>query len=369
MLALDVHLRRPPLTILCASCMTRVVLASALSVLSAGCASTGVPRPPSLHLPQPVRDLSAQRYGKAVDLRFTVPTVSTDRESLATGKRGAGVLQAQLCRQLAPPGSVCAVVATQSVKAGEVVTLRDPLPESLRSGSAQPLRYRVSIFNAQGRSAGPSRDALTLSGAAPGAVRGLAATTTARGIQLTWLRDAAAPDTRILLKTEPVAHTLAVLGDPGGAVDDHAKIGEHVTYTVVRTRTIAAGSAGNGASVVVNGEPATITVTRSADVFPPAAPTGLVAVGLQLEDKPSRIDLSWEPNAEPDLAGYLVYRTEGAGPGAVQPILLTPVPIRAISFSDTAVQAGHTYTYILRAVDEAGNRSAPSAAAEESVRP
>ena len=370
MLALDVHLRRPPLTALCAPCTTGVVFASALCVMAAGCASTGVPRPPSLHLPQPVRDLSAQRFGQAVELRFTVPTLSTDRQSLATGKHGAGVLQAQLCRQLDSPGSTCAVVTTQAVKAGEAVTLRDALPEGLRAGTPHVLHYRVSILNAQGRSSGASRDAVTLSGAAPGALRGLAATTTARGIQLTWVRDAAAaPDTRILLKTEPVAHTLAVPGDPGGAVDDHPKKGETVTYTVVRTRMVPAGTEGNAASVVVNGEPATVTVTRSADVFPPAAPTGLVAVGLQLEGKPSRIDLSWEPNAEPDLAGYLVYRTEGAGPGAGQPILLTPSPIRAISFSDATVQAGQTYSYVLRAVDAAGNRSGPSAAAEESVRP
>ncbi len=366
MLALGVPACRPPLTVFSASFQANVVLAAVLCLGMAGCASTGVPRPPSLHLPQLVRDLTAQRYGGQVDLRFTVPTLSTDRQALAAGRHGADALQAQICRQLDPPGSACVVVASRVVHAGEVVSLQDSLPSGLQTGPAQLLHYRVSVLNAQGRSAGASRDAVTFSGVAPGAVVGLAATTTARGIQLTWARDAgAAPDTRILLRTEPVARTLAVAGDPGGAVDDRPEKGEKVTYTVVRTRTMPTGKDGDAATVVVNGEPASITATRAADTFPPAAPTGLVAVALQLEGKPSRIDLSWEPNSEPDLAGYLLYR----GEGGVPPILLTPAPIHGISFTDLAVQTGHTYTYVLRAVDAAGNRSAASAAAEESVRP
>lgn len=367
MLALDVLPARPNrLNAFLASSGTRGLLTSVLCGLAGGCASTGVPRPPSLHLPQIVRDLTAERYGQQVMVRFTVPTLTTDRQSLAAGKHVAGGLQAQLCRQVRASGSTCAVVATKAVKIGEVVTLQDALTESLRVGPPQVLHYRVSILNAQGRSAGASRDADTLSGAVPDAVRGLAAITTARGIQLSWTRDAApASDTRVLLRTAPGGRTLAVAGDPGGAVDNRPKQGETVTYTVVRARAVPAGEGGNPPGIVVNGEPATITVTRSEDTFPPAPPTGLVAVALQLEGKPNSIDLSWEPNTEPDLAGYLVYRSEGTG----QPVTLTPAPIRAISFSDATVQAGHTYTYVLRAVDDAGNRSATSAAAEESVRP
>lgn len=39
--------------------------------------------------------------------------------------------------------------------------------------------------------------------------------------------------------------------------------------------------------------------------FPPAAPTGLTAVGGD-----ARVQLTWQPNAEPDLASYTVYRSD-----------------------------------------------------------
>src|SRR6202012_4606053 len=37
----------------------------------------GPPRPPSLQLPQPVKDLSAARQGARVELRFTLPQPTT----------------------------------------------------------------------------------------------------------------------------------------------------------------------------------------------------------------------------------------------------------------------------------------------------
>ncbi len=38
-----------------------------------GCASPGPPRAPSLHLPQPVKGLTAERHGDAVVVRFATP--------------------------------------------------------------------------------------------------------------------------------------------------------------------------------------------------------------------------------------------------------------------------------------------------------
>ena len=63
-------------------------------------------------------------------------------------------------------------------------------------------------------------------------------------------------------------------------------------------------------------EPACLTFT---DVFPPAPPTHLVAVA---DD--GGISLIWEPNGEPDIAGYLVLRGD-ASDATLQP--LTPTPI------------------------------------------
>lgn len=83
------------------------------------------------------------------------------------------------------------------------------------------------------------------------------------------------------------------------------------------------------------------------DVFPPAAPTGLVAVAGG-----GFVALSWEPRPEKDLAGYRVRRREAGGS---EFLLLTASPVPENAFSDTAAAPGKTYVYAVSAVDRDGN--------------
>jgi fibronectin type 3 domain-containing protein len=95
------------------------------------------------------------------------------------------------------------------------------------------------------------------------------------------------------------------------------------------------------------------------DTFPPGAPKG--AAGIASE---GAINLIWEPNPEKDLAGYIVLRA--AAPSEdLQPV--TPAPIQETSFKDN-VQSGVQYTYVVKAVDRAGNASAASARVVETAR-
>jgi hypothetical protein len=94
------------------------------------------------------------------------------------------------------------------------------------------------------------------------------------------------------------------------------------------------------------------------DTFPPAAPRGLNAVATE-----RAINLIWEGNAEPDLAGYYVWRATGGQP--LQQI--TPDPVTEASFFD-GVQAGLRFTYAVQAVDKAGNTSPLSERVEETAR-
>lgn len=98
------------------------------------------------------------------------------------------------------------------------------------------------------------------------------------------------------------------------------------------------------------------------DTFAPAAPSGLVAVA-----EPGAINLSWNPNAEPDLAGYVVLRGEAPGTTLRQ---ITPAPIGETSYRDTDVRPGVRYVYAVVAVDRATppNYSAQSARVEETAR-
>ena len=97
-------------------------------------------------------------------------------------------------------------------------------------------------------------------------------------------------------------------------------------------------------------------------MFPPAVPSGLQAVFSSVGQKPF-IDLTWAPDTESDLAGYLVYRrTAGSAFTAV-----TAAPVKAPAWRDNDVHPGQKYFYTVTAVDVRGNQSAQSAPAEESV--
>ena len=97
-----------------------------------------------------------------------------------------------------------------------------------------------------------------------------------------------------------------------------------------------------------------LPVSAVLDAAPPAVPTGL-AVSVQ----PDGMHLHWNPNTEPDLAGYNVYRaTAAAGP-------YTPLDANAIattSYVDASAPDSASLWYEVTAVDATHNESAHSAA-------
>ncbi len=112
-----------------------------------------------------------------------------------------------------------------------------------------------------------------------------------------------------------------------------------------------------GSSWVESDDSNLLTVTPK-DVFPPAAPQGLVIVFVPAtSDVPAHLELSWSISAETDLAGYDIYRKgqdEETGHKLNARPLLTP------SYRDMSIQPGRSYSYTARAVDRAGNESPAS---------
>lgn len=97
----------------------------------------------------------------------------------------------------------------------------------------------------------------------------------------------------------------------------------------------------------------TSTVTVIApDRTAPAAVRGIVAAA----SGPGSVMLTWSPNSESDLAGYVVYRV---GPDGLS-IRLNAVPIGDTTYTDQGLVPGQTYRYIVEAVDTSGNLSTPS---------
>ena len=97
--------------------------------------------------------------------------------------------------------------------------------------------------------------------------------------------------------------------------------------------------------VTVQGPMSPVTCITPIDTFPPTAPRSLAAIAGS-----GVINLIWEPNPESDLAGYIVLRGEAPG-DTLQ--ALTPEPINATSYADTAVRPGARYVYAVVAVDRA----------------
>jgi hypothetical protein len=100
------------------------------------------------------------------------------------------------------------------------------------------------------------------------------------------------------------------------------------------------------------------------DKFPPVAPKGLRAIA---ED--GAVSLVWEPNAEADLGGYLVLRTEAPVEGlpAVAPAAITPQPIKEANYRDSTVKPGVRYLYLVVAVDTASPRNTSERSTSEAV--
>ena len=373
----------------------------------AGCASPGAPRPPSLQLPEPVRDLAAVRSGDDVQLQFTASTRTTDDLPLR-----APTLHGRVCRQEevrgpcqpVPPAELTFPAGTDTVPVGGAASWEDRLPAALRQGSARAIRYRVELRREDGQSAGFSDAAVVAAGAAPPSVAQFAAQGTRRGVLLQWqptpdggeilierrqldqLPGAARPEAQKGQAPEPAPGARHrperkissqsrepgltwFQADPGNGsaartLDATAAEGVHYRYAAVRRRVVQAG----GRTLELRSAPSSPVEVVWRNVYPPLAPQDLTAVGFQGPDSPAgtsstyAVDLVWQPVSDSGLAGYRVRRTAlnpaGEPEGAPQELTATPVVIPA--FHDAAAQPAVDYRYEVTAVDAKGNSSAPA---------
>ena len=320
-----------------------------------GCASPGPPKPPSLQLPQPVKDLSAARVGDSVELRFTVPLRTTDDLPI----RETGV-KASVCR--GGQGQPCVVVPslqnmgltiTPGASAAErVVTREDRLPEAEIGGEPKILVYRVELTNLEGKTAGWSDPAYAAAGAGPVAVSGLQAEETRAGVLLKWQTAAASQD-EVLLRRELVSPPADAKREATEPVwlESHASADETIDglaskdtayrYVAVRRRVVTLGEH----KVELRSALSAPVVITWRNAFPPAAPVGLSAAPFA-QGGAFAVDLVWEPVQEPGLKGYVV--TRQADGGEVEK--LTPQPVALPAFHDASAKQGVGYRYGVRAV-------------------
>ena len=93
----------------------------------------------------------------------------------------------------------------------------------------------------------------------------------------------------------------------------------------------------------VEGAPSEAKCVVPSDDTPPEPPANLIVTANEGE-----ISLVWEPNAEPDVAGYLVLRGE-AGDATLTPV--TDTVVTEARYTDRTVRPGVRYVYAVQAID------------------
>jgi len=354
-------------------------------LIFAGCGAPGEPTPPSPPIPEPITDLTAKQIGDGALLTFALPGKTIAGQRLTESPtceifRGAikadGTADAKSFRMVYTiPG---ALVASYVVE--KHVEFLDPISaEETKAHPGGKVAYLVRTRVSAKKSSADSNVAVVSIFPVPQRIANVDARVTESAIELTWpapaqssgggplgdftyrlyrgeLDDSAGP-AAMEAASKDLAHAkwkvkLALLASPASNVYSDADFEFDKTYVYVVRTTVAA----NG--TMIESADSVPEIVTPKDVFPPAAPQGLVgAVVTDNATAPAVVDLSWSINAESDVAGYHVYRSEqeGARGAAIQPALVPTPAVR-----DTSVQPGHRYWYTVTAVDRAGNESAAS---------
>jgi hypothetical protein len=321
-------------------------------LLAAGCGAVGDPLPPLLHIPARTTDLEARQIGAELAVWWTAPELTTEGTPVKELRRVVLLAAETESDEVDPEvfeAGARELLVLETAQPGQRLERRLPLPAPAGRRVALAVRNEGS----RGRTAGPSN--LVAVDIVPplGRPEGLRATLAADSIRLDWNPVAGATGYQVFRRrgTEDFAALASV--EAASFVDVDVLWEAPVAYFV---RALAATSA--GAAESLESEMAALTPE---DTFPPSTPQDLRAVPAE-----GSVELSWSAAAEPDAAGYYVYRRGPAEAGGT-PERLNPAPLVTPSFSDRNVTRGRQYSYSVSAVDQRGNESPRSEALEVTV--
>jgi hypothetical protein len=361
-----------------------LLIALALSCFVAGCAAPSEPAERKPPVPTAVADLTAAQLGDNVILTFTLPKETVDRRLL---KQPPAVEIYRAVRPTSPstrdthaPEGTPKLVATvpSDMVAHYTAEGRFRYLDALTPGDFSPpvnsiARYTVRTRSSVKRESEDSNIVSLPVFPAPDAIEDLRPEITHAGVVLTWTppeknltgsapsivvyhiyrteeRQAAQPaGVAGNLKTREPLVQIASTTTPG-YTDVQAQFDHTYVYSV---RSVAQYAD----KALESADSNSVTVTPK-DVFPPAAPQGLVAVLVPGQgESPAHLELSWAISAETDIAGYNIYRSEQEGAAGTR---LNAELLRSPAFRDTSTVAGRRYSYSVTAVDRAGNESPAS---------
>jgi hypothetical protein len=334
------------------------------------------PQPPSLELPKPPSDLRASRKGNRVILTWTIPTSTTDRQTIR--KPGLTEICRGIDRELTECGSRVGKVtppqnASKASKQNNSASYTDNLSPELETGDPTGFAsYAVEALNYEGRSAGISnRVRVSLVRTLP-PPQNFQAKVAGQGVVLTWGADVAPGSGDVRYVYRIFRGKRGQQGAPsaiGEVPADHEQAFSFTDSQIewqnsyeYHAEAVTLISPANRSEIQVEGDDTPTVTVFADDVFPPAVPAGLQAVYSGPGQQPF-VDLVWAPVSDVDLAGYNVYRhTEGDGPTRI-----STEPVKTPAYRDANVEPGKRYFYSVSSVDLRGNESARSEEANEAV--
>jgi hypothetical protein len=346
-----------------------------LLLLLCGCGNVGDPLPPLVQIPKPVSDLQALQVGNTIKLSWNLPQINTDGSTtpVLTGMEIyrlplEGLSRASSGKLIFPesvqPWRVLRGFELEAYKPGDKLTLIDPLAGIPMDTFPQTtLAYALKAFNKKGQDAGFSNITLTKLFPAPKPPRNLRSLEKEEYIEIQW----EAPSTNldgspidagvkfnVFRSEDPKVspgqrlNSTPVAGD--SFKDETMEFGKTYFY---RVGTVASPSAGGIESL--DSDPVEVT---NKDVYPPRPPSEVAAIS-----NGETISLVWAPNMEPDLAGYVVYRSGPEKKFERIPDTL----VTTAAWIDSSVVKGQTYFYRIKAIDQKGNASDFSEEVSEKV--
>jgi hypothetical protein len=358
-------------------------LSLVLPVFALACGIQSPPQPPRVEQPEAIKDFAVTQLGKKFVLTFTIPALSTD------GERLSKPLEVEIFRAISPPVTPPPPSPPGPVAAGQgpgglpwKTFFEKDLGPAATSGSASlsvalteeelaQFRNSTWTFYLRTLTRGFRRHPVmsewsnsvreTLQNVSE-PVRMVEVEATEKALILHWMP----PTEGIMGGASKAPSGYEVYRSPSGKAGSFALLGETSAasfsdpnfqfampyYYFVR----AVFKSDSGTAESDNSPIAEITPR---DTFPPAAPSNLTAVFAGRS-----VDLIWSANTEPDLAGYNVERRKIGS----EFVKLNPKILGTPLFRDFSVEAGTTYFYRVRALDRAGNVSAPSQEVEVESR-
>jgi hypothetical protein len=306
----------------------RAVPVAGVALFAVSCGYVGDPLPPALNIPKPVTDLRAQQVESKIDASFTIPAQTTENLPITD----LALVELRLGRM--PEGgwnqdtwaAGAKAIAVDAAKPGPAETSVD-----VREFAGSEIVLAIRMANKKGRSSAWS-NLVTLRVEPPVITpEDFKPDSAPNGTTLTWT---GYPGPVIVYRDgAPIGE-----GKDGKFADPRALLGKTYNYEIQ-----ARGDKAQGKKV----GPKPLTVE---DRFPPGAPTGLSVVAGA-----DTVELSWNPNPEPDTFGYIVQRATAAGEfKTIVPFLDAP------AFTDRDVQRGARYRYAVTALDLRKNQSLPS---------